>query len=276
MHSHSDKRGASLVGYGLLVGLIGVTGLIAITGVGDSVDEIFVETSDQLGSTMTEAASAGQGASAAAAPSASASPVSVCGSMTLMATAPRTGGGTWGMCRFQRNIAEQLADAQSLAQGCISPSQVDDTAFVTVDFPGVSAGQAIGGLRYEIGTISNNVISQSGSTQRDIYNCTNARCSTSVDTGSDFGVSGNLNSLADMQVCELSLDSVDLTGRRNTGIAPELRLIVLANMGDVGSSSRNIPSPPVIQYASFRPAGGTSTLNTIGAAVVGNVMIRID
>ncbi|GAB5390347.1 MAG: hypothetical protein Alpg2KO_33150 [Alphaproteobacteria bacterium] len=62
----NKKRGASLLGYGLIVGLIGVVAIAAITGTGDSVRALFDQTSDTL---ETAALTGSGGASESASPS---------------------------------------------------------------------------------------------------------------------------------------------------------------------------------------------------------------
>ncbi|GAB5389521.1 MAG: hypothetical protein Alpg2KO_24890 [Alphaproteobacteria bacterium] len=61
------RRGASLLSYGLVVGLIAVVGLGAVTQIGDSVDSLFTQTSDTLANSIE--------AGSASAPAASATPV---------------------------------------------------------------------------------------------------------------------------------------------------------------------------------------------------------
>ncbi|GAB5388232.1 MAG: hypothetical protein Alpg2KO_12000 [Alphaproteobacteria bacterium] len=71
------KRGASGGTYALLVGLISVVALTAVTSSGDSINELFAETSDTLGTVITSSSAAVQPASspaASASPSASPSP----------------------------------------------------------------------------------------------------------------------------------------------------------------------------------------------------------
>ncbi|GAB5388183.1 MAG: hypothetical protein Alpg2KO_11510 [Alphaproteobacteria bacterium] len=50
----SKKRGVTAVGYGLLVGLIGVVALASITAIGDNTSSLFGEVSDQLESVSTQ------------------------------------------------------------------------------------------------------------------------------------------------------------------------------------------------------------------------------
>ncbi|GAB5390009.1 MAG: hypothetical protein Alpg2KO_29770 [Alphaproteobacteria bacterium] len=69
-----DKRGATLTGYGLVVGLISIVALAAVTNTGDEVEQLFCTTSDALASASggpldcraSGAAGSGAGAGAAA------------------------------------------------------------------------------------------------------------------------------------------------------------------------------------------------------------------
>lgn len=62
------KRGATLTGYGLIVGLIAIVGLVSVTSIGDQVTALFGEVGDELGAVV-------DGESSAAAPTASATPL---------------------------------------------------------------------------------------------------------------------------------------------------------------------------------------------------------
>ncbi|GAB5388646.1 MAG: hypothetical protein Alpg2KO_16140 [Alphaproteobacteria bacterium] len=71
--SARKTRGASLLGYGLIVGLIAVTAILAVTGTGSTLNNLFTQTSDSLSgvstSTGASAASSPAAASLSAAPS---------------------------------------------------------------------------------------------------------------------------------------------------------------------------------------------------------------
>ncbi|GAB5388545.1 MAG: hypothetical protein Alpg2KO_15130 [Alphaproteobacteria bacterium] len=73
MHYRSD-RGASLLGYGLLVGLIAVTALTSITSSGDATSQLFGNVSDTLDGASTGSGST-NGASSSPAPSPTPTPV---------------------------------------------------------------------------------------------------------------------------------------------------------------------------------------------------------
>ncbi|GAB5388648.1 MAG: hypothetical protein Alpg2KO_16160 [Alphaproteobacteria bacterium] len=72
----NTKRGASLLGYGLVVGLIAVVALASVTQVGGNVRSLFGEVSDQL-----ETGAAGGGAGSGEAASASPTPVNLVGAL---------------------------------------------------------------------------------------------------------------------------------------------------------------------------------------------------
>ncbi|GAB5389164.1 MAG: hypothetical protein Alpg2KO_21320 [Alphaproteobacteria bacterium] len=86
------RRGASLLSYGLIVGLISVVALVAVTSTGSSVEELFTETSDTLaGAIDTNAAQ-----NASAAPSPTATPaVTATSCFSIMDTGGSTGDGVY-------------------------------------------------------------------------------------------------------------------------------------------------------------------------------------
>ncbi|GAB5388963.1 MAG: hypothetical protein Alpg2KO_19310 [Alphaproteobacteria bacterium] len=71
------KRGASLLGYGLVIGLISVVALVSTTNVGSQVDTLFTDVSDSLGGASDAAGSGQGGETPTPGPSASPSPTPI-------------------------------------------------------------------------------------------------------------------------------------------------------------------------------------------------------
>ncbi|GAB5390258.1 MAG: hypothetical protein Alpg2KO_32260 [Alphaproteobacteria bacterium] len=262
-------RGASAIGYGLIVGLISVAALAAITTTGSSVQQVFNDSSSSLGNVVEGTAGS---AAAPATPAPSVEPP--CLGMELVATSPRSGGGTWGLCRFDRTDPAQVADADSVGEGCRPTS-----SFSTTQFDGVSGGHfnglTLGAVRYETVPVSDAITSGSASHSGSTYDCVQSTC-TSRTVGGGLSAGGNAGRVSGMSFCEISLDNFNMTGL-NWGNQTSL-LITLegAHLGGVQSFTHTGFSVPIQRYRTGRELNSANMNTNNFTPSFGQVLIRVD
>ncbi|GAB5387243.1 MAG: hypothetical protein Alpg2KO_02110 [Alphaproteobacteria bacterium] len=218
------RRGVSLASYGLIVGLISIVALAAVTTTGSSVNSVFTDASDSL-----QGVTGGSTDAAVADPS----PVTPCDGLNQIASAPRAGGGSYALCSFGRNIPSDLAQAQSLSAGCINPTDITGDFFTGEGF---YAGNQIGAIRYEFGTIQPVGVT-SGSNSGGSYGCDNAACDSSSFI-SNLNFDSSTDAVINPSLCHVSFDGQDMSGQTSYFLSVSKMQLNNRNMGGIQSSTR--------------------------------------
>lgn len=190
------RRGATMLEYGAVVGLIAVVAIAAITLVGGNTSRLFSSVSNRL-INVNGGSSGGTGGSGATAPF-------QCANNTAPLAKLMRGATPYYLCRGARSFALPANAATDCpAVGSYSPSD---------RFTSVDGSIVYGGLRYEA-----NSITTSGTTTNTGYansTCTNAACTTGSGSG---GTASNSNTyVMGVNLCNVGFDTFNATGQSHS------------------------------------------------------------
>lgn len=192
------RRGATMLEYGAVVGLIAVIAISAITLVGGNTSRLFGSVSNRLiNVTGDTGGSGGTGGSGNTAPF-------QCANNTAPLAKLMRGASPYYLCRGLRSFALPANAATDCPPvGSYSP---------TDRFTSVDGSVVYGGLRYE----ANNVTSGSTTTNTGYSNsnCTNAACTTGSGSG---GTATNTNNyVLGVNLCSVGFDAFNATGQSHS------------------------------------------------------------